>query len=118
MSHRERGKSRPDRVMASFYISPSNQDDDFGSGIRLRGVCSPCAFAYRSASKFEPPGVDPFWAAFGIPARELPKTRKSMITSAYTNLLVRTCCEGGLSDSLAVLLPCACGYAEIGQRGK
>jgi len=57
-------------------------------------------------------------AAFGIPARELPKTRKSMITSAYTNLLVRTCYEGGLSDILAVLLPCACGYAEIGQRLK
>ena len=57
-------------------------------------------------------------AAFGIPAQELPKTRKSMITSAYTNLLVRTCYEGGLSDILAVLLPCACGYAEIGQRLK
>ena len=57
-------------------------------------------------------------AAFGIPAQELPKTRKSMITSAYTNLLVRTCYEGGLPDILAVLLPCACGYAEIGQRLK
>jgi thiaminase/transcriptional activator TenA len=57
-------------------------------------------------------------AAFGIPAQELPKTRKSMITSAYTNLLMRTCYEGGLSDILAVLLPCACGYAEIGQRLK
>jgi thiaminase/transcriptional activator TenA len=57
-------------------------------------------------------------AAFGIPAQDLPKTRKSMITSAYTNLLVRTCYEGGLPDILAVLLPCACGYAEIGQRLK
>jgi thiaminase/transcriptional activator TenA len=57
-------------------------------------------------------------AAFGIPAQELLKTRKSMITSAYTNLLVRTCYEGGLPDILAVLLPCACGYAEIGQRLK
>jgi thiaminase/transcriptional activator TenA len=55
-------------------------------------------------------------AAFGIPAHELPKTRKSMITSAYTDLLVRTCYEGGMADILAVLLPCACGYAEIGQR--
>jgi thiaminase/transcriptional activator TenA len=30
--------------------------------------------------------------------------------------LVRTCYEGGMPDILAVLLPCACGYAEIGQR--
>jgi thiaminase/transcriptional activator TenA len=28
-------------------------------------------------------------AAFGIPAQDLEKTRKSMITSAYTNLLVQ-----------------------------
>jgi len=55
-------------------------------------------------------------ADFGIPAEELAKTRKAMITSAYTGLLVRTCYEGDLSDILAVLLPCACGYAEIGQR--
>ena len=54
-------------------------------------------------------------AAFGIPAQELEKTRKSMITSAYTNLMVRTCHEGSLLDILAVLTPCACGYVEIGQ---
>ena len=41
-----------------------------------------------------------------------------MITSAYTDLLVRTCYEGGLPEILAVLLPCACGYAEIGRRLK
>jgi thiaminase (transcriptional activator TenA) len=57
-------------------------------------------------------------AAFGIPAQELEKTRKSMITTAYTDLLVRTCHEGGLSDILAVLLPCVCGYSEIGQKLK
>ena len=57
-------------------------------------------------------------AAFEIPAQELAKTRKSMITSAYTGFLVRTCYEGGLSDILAVLLPCACGYVEIGQKLK
>lgn len=57
-------------------------------------------------------------ASFGIPAQELTKTRKSMITSAYTNLLVRTCYEGSISDILAVLLPCACGYVEIGQKLK
>src|SRR4030066_613892 len=55
-------------------------------------------------------------ADFGIPAEELVRSRKTMITSAYTGLLVRTCYEGDLSDILAVLLPCACGYVEIGQR--
>ncbi|HSL99404.1 MAG TPA: thiaminase II [Candidatus Limnocylindria bacterium] len=55
---------------------------------------------------------------FGIPAPELERTRKSMITSAYTDFLVRTCHEGSLSDILAVLTPCACGYVEIGQKLK
>jgi thiaminase/transcriptional activator TenA len=55
-------------------------------------------------------------AAFGIPEEELAKTRKSAVTSAYTDLLVRTAYEGDLSDILAVLLPCACGYVEIGKR--
>ena len=55
-------------------------------------------------------------ADFGIPAEELASTRKAMITSAYTGLLVRTCYEGDLSDILAVLIPCACGYVEIAQR--
>jgi len=57
-------------------------------------------------------------AAFGIAEPELAKTRKSPITSAYTDLLVRTAYEGESSDILAVLLPCACGYAEIGKRLK
>lgn len=52
-------------------------------------------------------------AAFGIPAEELERTRKGMITSAYANQLVRTCYEGSLSDILAVLVPCECGYVEI-----
>ena len=55
-------------------------------------------------------------AAFGIPAEELETTARSMITSAYTDFLMRTCYEGGAAEILAVLLPCACGYAEIGQR--
>jgi thiaminase/transcriptional activator TenA len=55
-------------------------------------------------------------AAFGIPERELAKTRKSLVTSAYTDFLVRTCYEGDPSDILAVLVPCACGYVEIAQR--
>jgi thiaminase/transcriptional activator TenA len=54
-------------------------------------------------------------AAFGIPTHELTKTRKGMITGAYTDFLLRTSYEGGLSEILAVLSPCACGYAEIGQ---
>ena len=57
-------------------------------------------------------------AAFGIAEQELARTPKSPITSAYTDLLVRTAYEGGLADILAVLLPCACGYVEIGKRLK
>jgi len=57
-------------------------------------------------------------AAFGIAEEELARTRKSPVTSAYTDLLVRTAYEGGFPDILAVLLPCACGYVEIGTRLK
>jgi len=57
-------------------------------------------------------------AAFGIALEDLEKTEPAMITSAYTNLLVRTCYEGSFSDILAVLLPCGSGYIEIGQRLK
>jgi thiaminase/transcriptional activator TenA len=57
-------------------------------------------------------------ASVGIGATELEKTEKSMITSAYTSLLLRTCYEGILLDILAVLLPCSAGYVEIGQRLK
>jgi len=55
-------------------------------------------------------------AAFGIAEEELAATRKRPVTSAYTDLLVRTAYEGEVSDIVAVLLPCACGYAEIGKR--
>jgi len=55
-------------------------------------------------------------AAFGIATEELARTRKSPVTSAYTDLLVRTAYEGEVPDILAVLLPCACGYVEIGRR--
>jgi thiaminase/transcriptional activator TenA len=57
-------------------------------------------------------------AAFGIPEQELEKTRKGLITSAYTDFLVRSCYEGDLSDILAMLVPCACGYVEIAERLK
>jgi len=56
--------------------------------------------------------------AFGISSEDLEKTEPAMITTAYTNLLVRTCYEGSLTDIVAVLLPCAVGYAEIGKRLK
>ena len=56
--------------------------------------------------------------AFGISTQELEQTTPAMITTAYTNLLVRTCYEGSLTDIVAVLLPCAVGYAEIGKRLK
>ncbi len=55
-------------------------------------------------------------ASFGISSGTLEKTEKSMITSAYSNLLVRTCYEGNMADILAVLLPCATGYIEIGKQ--
>jgi thiaminase (transcriptional activator TenA) len=57
-------------------------------------------------------------SAFGIPEGELAETRKSFVTRAYTDFLVRTCHEGGLSDILAALVPCACGYVEIAERLK
>jgi thiaminase/transcriptional activator TenA len=57
-------------------------------------------------------------AAFGISGKALFETRKSLITTAYTDFLVRTCYEGDLSDILAVLVPCACGYVEIAEKLK
>lgn len=57
-------------------------------------------------------------AEFGIPTTELEKTEPALITTAYTNLLVRTCYEGNFTDIMAVLLPCATGYVEIAKRLK
>ncbi len=56
--------------------------------------------------------------AFGISTQELEQTAPAMITTAYTNLLVRICYEGSLTDIVAVLPPCAAGYAEIGKKLK
>ena len=53
--------------------------------------------------------------AFGMDLKELENTQPALITTAYTNLLLRTCYEGSLADIIAVLLPCAAGYTEIGQ---
>jgi thiaminase/transcriptional activator TenA len=52
-------------------------------------------------------------AAFGIGEAALEKVPPALVTTAYANMLVRTCYEGNLSDTLAALLPCEAGYAEI-----
>jgi thiaminase/transcriptional activator TenA len=59
-------------------------------------------------------------AEFGIGANELLAVEPSLVTTAYTGFLVRTCYEGGSADILAALLPCEMGYFEIaeGLRGK
>lgn len=54
-------------------------------------------------------------AAFGIDAAALEATSAALITSAYTSFLLRTGHEGPVEDLLAVLLPCAAGYVEVGQ---
>lgn len=57
-------------------------------------------------------------ADFGISPSELEETEPGLITTAYTNLLVKTCYEGTLKEILAVILPCAAGYVEIAQHLK
>lgn len=57
-------------------------------------------------------------ADFGISAHDLEKTEPAMITISYTNFLVKTCYEETLPGILSVLLPCAAGYVEIGQKLK
>ena len=57
-------------------------------------------------------------ADFGISAEELEKTEPAMITLSYTNFLVKTCYEETMPGILSVLLPCAAGYVEIGQKLK
>lgn len=57
-------------------------------------------------------------ADFGISAEELEKTEPAMTTISYTNFLVKTCYEETLPGILSVLLPCAAGYVEIGQKLK
>jgi thiaminase/transcriptional activator TenA len=54
-------------------------------------------------------------SGFGISAEELERTQPAMITLAYTSFLVKTCYEEPLAGIIAVLLPCAWGYAFIGQ---
>lgn len=57
-------------------------------------------------------------ADFGISALELEKTEPAITTTSYTSFLVKTCYEENIAGILSVLLPCAAGYVEIGQRLK
>lgn len=54
-------------------------------------------------------------AEFGMDLKALEKTEPAFVTLAYTNMLVRTCYEGGIADIFAALLPCEAGYAEIAE---
>ncbi len=54
-------------------------------------------------------------AAFGIGPQELERTEPALITTAYTNTLLRTCYEGTDGNLFAVLLPCEAGYVEIAE---
>lgn len=54
-------------------------------------------------------------ARFGIPAEALEAEPAWPTTRAYTDFLVRTAADGDMADLLAALLPCAWGYAYIGQ---
>ncbi len=54
-------------------------------------------------------------ARFGIGRDELEREPMWPTTRAYTDFLVRTAADGDLSELLAALLPCAWGYAYIGE---
>jgi len=55
---------------------------------------------------------------FGISREQLEQTRPAQITLSYTSFLVKTCYEEPLAGIIAVLLPCAKGYADIALRLK
>ncbi|MFQ5864886.1 MAG: thiaminase II [bacterium] len=57
-------------------------------------------------------------AEFGISSEELERTEPTLVTLAYTSFLVKTCYEEPLAGIIAVLLPCAWGYADIAQHLK
>jgi thiaminase/transcriptional activator TenA len=52
---------------------------------------------------------------FGISRDQLAREPMWPTTRAYTDFLVRTAADGDLSELLAALLPCAWGYAYIGE---
>ncbi|MGH7549893.1 MAG: thiaminase II [Gemmatimonadota bacterium] len=53
---------------------------------------------------------------FGISSEDLEAGRMWPTTRAYTDFLVRTAADGDLAELVAGLLPCAWGYAWIGER--
>lgn len=53
---------------------------------------------------------------FGISQQELEQEALWPTTRAYTDFLVRTAADGDMADLVAVLLPCAWGYAHIGTK--
>lgn len=53
---------------------------------------------------------------FDIDESDLESTKKWPTTQAYTDFLLRNAADGDLADLVAVLLPCAWGYAWIGAR--
>jgi len=52
---------------------------------------------------------------FGIDLNDPENTESAMFTAAYVNLLLKTAYEGSIGDILAVHLPCAAGFVEIGK---
>lgn len=55
-------------------------------------------------------------ARFGLSPHELEAGEMWPTTRAYTDFLVRISADGDLAELVAVLLPCAWGYAWIGKR--
>lgn len=52
---------------------------------------------------------------FNISSEELEQVPMWPTTRAYTDFLVRTAADGDMADLVAALLPCAWGYAYVGQ---
>jgi thiaminase/transcriptional activator TenA len=55
-------------------------------------------------------------ARFGLEPDELEREMMWPTTRAYTDFLVRTAADGDMAELVAALLPCAWGYAYIGER--
>lgn len=53
---------------------------------------------------------------FGLSAADLEATEMWPTTRAYTDFLVRVAADGSLAELLAALLPCAWGYAWVGEQ--
>lgn len=55
-------------------------------------------------------------ASFGVSPEDLERAVASPTTRAYTSYLLSLAYSGSLAEILFALLPCACGYAEVGRR--